>query len=316
MPTLWWLRGIPPLFAVVLSGIAAAAAASVQVQATSALLSEFETVFYARADLVTGSNGYKGLLQRGANGVLRLPFADLLGALDSLGKPAVHEIFHDADAVAMGAKGFRAPSALGEVLSQRCYVVVLRSGSGFDLGRVISRSHVVSPAGRSTWKWLSKPTESRPHGETYYATQVAHSYLLISNDASDLRAIATRLPSRDSRAAHDVPEWESSGRRALWGYRRYRQDESEDTDSVGLTDVTPGARALSFYLDSEGVAGVLRLLAADGGTAERMNANGRLPGLKRVSSDAWQTRISLSGAGASPEQMLFVMWLFGFGISL
>jgi hypothetical protein len=134
METARWICRIPILFAVLLSGSAWAVANSNQPQAASALFSEFETVFYAKADLLSSSGGYKGLSEQSANS-LRVPFADLLGALDSLGKPISDEMLHDADAVLVGAKDFRPPAGLGAVRSQLCYVLVLRSGN-FDLGKV------------------------------------------------------------------------------------------------------------------------------------------------------------------------------------
>ena len=83
-----------------------------------------------------------------------------------------------------------------------------------------------------------------------------------------------------------------------------------------MTDVTPGAQALIFFFDSEKKSGVLRLLATDDSTAEKMNAAAKLPALRPVSSGVWESIIPLSGNGATSEQMIATMWLFGFGLYL
>jgi hypothetical protein len=310
----FWIRRIMILFAVLLSGSTWAVANSDQSQAASALFSEFETVFYAKADFLLTSGGYKGLSEERADS-LRVPFADLQGALDSLGTSISGAILHNSEAVLVGAKDFRSPAGLGGVHSKLCYIAVLRSGT-FDFGVVASKSRVMSLAGESTWKWITPPTESQREGETFYATQVGHSYFLASNDASELQATVANLATSDAQIVRGLREWEVVSQHALWGYRRYRQTEANQRDAAGLTDVTPTAKSLIFYFDSEKKSGVLRLLATDGSTPEKMNATEKLPMLKPISSDVWQTNIPLLGDKTSSEQMLAVMWLFGFGLYL
>lgn len=315
MKTSRWICRVPILFAVLFSGCTRAVPNSNQPQVASALFSEFETVFYARADLVAGSGGYKQLSEQSANS-LRVPFADLLGALDPLGKQVPAEVFGDADAVLVGAKDFRPPAGLGAVRSQSCYVAVLRSGSSFDIGRVGNKSPAISSAGGSTWKWTTKPTEGQSGGQTFYATQVAHSYLLISNNAGDLQTMAAKLVSSDTQMLREVRDWESISQHDVWGYRLYRHTGVTHSDAAGMTDVTPTAQALIFFFDSEKKSGVLRLFATDDSTAEKMNLAAKLPPLRPISSGDWETSIPLSGNGASSEQMFATMWLFGFGLYL
>jgi hypothetical protein len=235
------------LFVVLLSACTWAVASFNQPQAASALFSEFESVFYAKADLVRGSVGYEGLSEQSANG-LRVPFADLLGALDSLGKPVSDELLGAADAVLVGAKDFRPPAGLGDVHSRLCYVILLRAGSRFDFAKAASKNHVISSAGNSTWKWTVKPTEGLREGQTFYATQAGHSYLLISNDAGDLTATALKLPSTNTQIASEVRDWENISHHAVWGYRRYHLVAVKYREAAGLTNVTPTAQALVFSL--------------------------------------------------------------------
>jgi hypothetical protein len=174
----------------------------------------------------------------------------------------------------------------------------------------------MSSAGAATWKWATEPTEGQREGQTFYATQVAHSYLLVSNDTGDLEMTVTKLASSDAQMVRELRDWENISQHAVWGYRRYRQAEANHKDAAGLTDVTPTAQALIFYFDSEKKSGVLRLLATDDSTAEKMNAAAKLPALKPISSDLWQTSIPLSSNETSSEQMVAAMWLFGFGLYL
>ena len=66
------------LVAFLLSGCTRSAAGSTEQQrAASALFDQYEIVFYAKSDLLSGSGGYKQLSQQGTN-ALRVPFANLL----------------------------------------------------------------------------------------------------------------------------------------------------------------------------------------------------------------------------------------------
>jgi hypothetical protein len=308
---------VPILFAIVLSGCRTGAANTNRAQAASILFDQFETVFYAKADLLASSGGYKQFSAQSAN-TLRAAFADLLGGLHPLGKQASVEIFDNADAVLVGSKDFRPPAGLGGVHSQFCYVVVLRNRSDFDIGRFASKSSLISSAGGSVWKWVTKPTEGQQGPQTFFAAQSGHSYLLISNNVEGLQAMTVKLasPSLAASMPRGVPNWESLSQHDVWGYRRYRQTEISYRDAAGMTDVTPTAEALYFFVDSEKKVGVLRLLASDYSTAKRMNARAKLPSLEPVGSGAWETNIPLMGTEASSEQMLATMWLFGRGLYL
>jgi len=133
-----WIPAVM-LVAFLLPGCArkATANAADQQRAATVMLDHFETVFYANGDLLSGSSGYRGLSQQDAN-TLRAPFGYLLQGLDVLGKAASNEMLGSIGAALVGAKDFRGPSGppphLGDVQSQFCYVIVLRSQSTFDLG--------------------------------------------------------------------------------------------------------------------------------------------------------------------------------------
>lgn len=287
-----------------------------QQRASSAMFDQFETVFYAKSDFLSGSGGYKGLSQQDAN-ILRGPFADLLQGLDVLGKPASDEILRNTDAVLVGAKDFRppaGPTGLGDVQSRFCYAVVLAGRSTFDFGKITSKSAAVSSAETSTLKWAAQRTEGHPEPHPFYAMQVAQSYVLISNNLDDLHAMAAKLSvSNAVSGLSGIREWESISQHEVWGYRLYQHNE-ENKAAAGTSEVMPDAQALVFFLDLKQKVGVVRLFSPTAGTAEKLDGTRMLPPFKAAGTGTWETTIPLSGDAASGERMVGVMGLFGFGV--
>lgn len=293
-----------------------------QSQVASVLFGQFETVFYAKADLVSGSGGYKNLSPQDAN-TLRLPFAYLVGALDSLPDNASAGLLGSADAVLSGARDFHPPTGLGGVRSRFCYIVVLENSSTFELRKYFPQPPIASARGMTIWNWqvkLGEFGENDPRPSSLYATQVAQSYVLVSNDLEELQTIAERLasPGRDSPDLSGIREWASVSPHDVWGYRRYRHTGIADRIAAGMSGVTPGAEALIFFPDFERNAGVLRLLnsPADERTAANLNATAKLPPFRSTGAGAWETLIPFSSGEKTLEWMIGAMGLFGFGLYL
>ena len=316
-----WIPAVM-LVAFLLPGCArkATANAADQQRAATVMLDHFETVFYANGDLLSGSSGYRGLSQQDAN-TLRAPFGYLLQGLDVLGKAASNEMLGSIGAALVGAKDFRGPSGppphLGDVQSQFCYVIVLRSQSTFDLGKVVSKSAAVSPAEASIWKWSAAGTEGHPEPHQFYAMQVAGMYVLISNNLDDLHQVSATLSSNDHVLnLSGIRDWDSISQHEVWGYRTYRHSQGENKDAAGTVNVTPDAQALAFFFDAKQKAGVLRLFSPTAGTADKMNGTNLLSPFKATGSGAWETTIPLTGDQKSSDQMFVVMSWFGFGAYL
>jgi hypothetical protein len=315
--TKWTSKITLMLIAFLLSGCAKSAADSTEQQrAASTLFDKFETVFYAKADLLSSSGGYKRLSQQDAN-ALRVPFANLLQALDPLGKHASAEILGKTDAALVGAKDFRAPGGpppnLGGVQSRFCYVLVLGGRSAFEISNVASKSSVMSSAENAVWKWSAPPTEGHAQPYTFYATQVAHSYLLISNSLDDVHAISAKLGSDTAPSLSGFRDWETISQHEVWGYRRYRHDEQNKT-AAGTSEVTPDAEALAFYADPKQKTGILRLFSRTAGTADKMNGTRMISPFKSAGNGVWETTIPLTGDQKTSEQMFAAMSWFGFGV--
>jgi hypothetical protein len=84
-----------------------------------------------------------------------------------------------------------------------------------------------------------------------------------------------------------------------------------------MSDVTPGAEALSFFVDLDNKTATLRLYSsANDHTAETWNAREALPRLLPFAEGVWETVIQLQGDEKTRDHLFGVMDLFGFGIYL
>ena len=317
---------VPIILAVMVLGCDRSVAQTVQEsRAASALFGDFETVFYSKSHLLSSPHAYKQLSKLEARN-LRFPFAYVQGALDSLESPASDAVLASSDSILLGAKDFLPPAGLGPVRSQRCYVVVLKNRSAFDLSKYFHTTSVVSAAGMPVRTWTAKlgefgENDQRP--SALYAVQVGQSYVLVANDLKELQFLAKHLASTglDSHTLSEIREWESVSQQEVWGYRRYRHTGIVDTMAAGMADVTPGAEALIFFLNSDKRTAVLRLLASDDSTTEKINAemakaNIAWPPLKPSGPGTWETTISFSGDENSADRTFIVVGLFGFPVYL
>jgi len=295
-----------------------AAEAGHELRAASALFGRFETVFYAKGSIVSNS-GLHGPVAKDAD-ELRLPFFELQEALKSLGGDTSREVMTNSEGVFVGAKSFRSPSGLGPVRSERCYIMILKGGE-IDLYKRFPQSPAGSVAGASIWSWSAKLGEfgeDDPRPSSFYATQIAGSYLLLSNNLEDLQATAKGLiwSENPETILTGIRDWEMVRQHEVWGYRRYRHTGVVDAEAAGMSWVTPGAEALVFFVDFEEKISVMRLSSSgrNEDAAAKMNATAKLPPLKPEGGGVWETRIPLTGDEGSFERLANVMDCFGFGV--
>jgi len=300
------------------------AASNAKTRATSALASNFETVFYSDAGLFSGSGAYKNLPKQSSDS-LRVPFASLLAAVESLPRNSSREMLSDAGSVLVGARDFRAPAGLGGVRSQFCYVIILRPGTTFELEKYLAGLSKTVAGGVQVWNWsaeLGEFGENDRRPSSLYVAQVGELYILISNNMEGLRTTYSQLRSPQEGLSKPVSSgWEFVGEREYWGYRRYRHEKITDKEASGITDITSSAQVLLFSVDFQKDFGVLRLLASDSTAAEKLNAatansKGALPVLRKTTHGAWEAKVGLLGDQKSADQMFELMSLFGFGIYL
>jgi hypothetical protein len=293
-----------------------------QLSAESALFERFETVFFAKSEILYTPEA-NAQLSAGDAGRLRTPFGYLMRALDSLQDSASAEILASSSAVLVGAKDFRAPTGLGAVHSKLCYIVILGKSSDLDTRKYFNKLLTTATAGLNIWNWSADLREfgegdSRP--SSLFATQISRSYLIVSNDIAELTEIAGQLnsPKNNPKILEAMHGWGSVNQHEFWGYRRYRHNGIVDRTAAGMTEVTPGTEALFFYLDTTQKRAVVGVLGSPNvaATAKNINATGGLPRLAQRGPGRWESVIPLSGTEKSYDQVFGVMGLFGFAIYL
>jgi len=293
-------------------------------QVASALMTDSETVFYTRADLISSSGAYKGLPKRAADG-LRVPFGLLLAGLDSLGKDSSGRLLPNVDAAWVGARDFRAPAGLGGVHSRLCYVLLLKDGSRFELKEIFPHGPNGQIGQAPMWSWsadLGEFGEADRRPSTLYTAKVGR-FVLVSNDLGGLQSVAARLVSPDTRNSDlaDIRDWRTLTQHDFWGYRHYRHTGVADPEAAETSEVTPSAQALAFFADYQQKEGVVQLFASDKTTAEKLDNTivshkAALSPFRATGSGSWQSEVALSGNERSSEGMFEIMSLFGFGVYL
>jgi hypothetical protein len=308
---------------IALSGCRVGASASThEFRVASILSAEFETVVFARAQLLSQTHVPDGVTRESSDTLL-LPFGYLLGALAKLGTQAAPEILAASESVLMGAKDFRPPNGLGAVRSTRCYVLNLRPGREIDLRRFIRTNPVALAAGASILKWevdLGEFGEDDQRRSTLFAATLLSSYLLVCNGLDELRIVAERLTpgTGTSDKAEAVPGWDFVKSHDEWGVRRYRHGKTAHPMAAGSEDIGPSVDAMMFGVNWEERAVVLRMTGSAAGddTFERINARNVLPPLKPTLRGTWDSKFQLAGNEKARDQAFVLVGLFGFAIFL
>lgn len=290
-------------------------------RAAYALFDEFETVFFAKAEAVSGSGHYSQLSTMGA-GTIRQPFWFLMSALDSLGQDAKTRLIDSADAFLVGAKDFRSPSGLGPVRSQNCYVVVLRNPSSFELKQYFRGAPKIRVGESQVWNWsayLGEFGELDKKPSSLYATQIGKSYVMLSNKLEDLEIAAKQLAAGDHAAQgiSKLKDWELVQQYEVWGYRRYRHENLVDRTAAGMSHITNGAQALLFTFDWKQNKFRIRLHCVPGeeSTPSKINSLAIFGRLKALGGGVWEKVLPIVGGEEDTlERLASVMDLLGFGV--
>lgn len=311
-------------------------------RASSILSGRFETVFYAKAELLSNFDAYGGMEAISAN-TMRFPFAGLLGALKFSGAHDPDSLLKNIDSVLVGAREFRPPAGLGGFHSKDCYVLVLNSSdakwrglqskgflkddNGEEFRRIVLSSYfgqtqLESLGGMQVWKWSAQlgefGEEDARKPSVFYAAHVFGRYLLVANDPDDLIATAQQLSAsnKSPEVAPTIPDWQILSAHKIWGYRRLPPAGTAGRSSCGLQDVTGDVKSLSFFVDFEKQESVVRILSSDesGSAAPRISPTGRAPAFKHVSAETWEARVPFSENETSDVPLLVIVSTFGFGL--
>jgi hypothetical protein len=296
-----------------------ASAETKQSHAAAVLFENFETVFHTTSALISDSRGDAAAQFAGQ------PFGYLRIGLEAVDKQLAAEVLAESEAVLIGTKDYHAPIGLGSVRSTRCYIIVLQRDSTFKLSRYFKKAEVASADGAPVWNWsadLEEFGESDPRPSGLFATQIAQSYILVSNDLDELLYDSVRLMSvdNDAQVFAGIREWNDVSQHEFWGYRRYKHDKSRTAMDrlFGTDQITLQAEAAVLYVDLKKGSGVVRLLSssADDTTASKINATGRITPLKPAGEKVWEAVFPVAEVGPFPESAFWVMWLFGWGVAV
>ena len=284
--------------------------------AVAVLFERFETVFSSTPNLLSEPP------HNNRDGFVWQPFDYLRAGLETVQKQAPMNLLADSDAILLGSKDYHFPIGLGPVRSTRCYIAVLKKQSTFQLSRYFTRSPIAFVDDEPVWTWSAKLGEfgeEDPRSSALFATQLMHSYIVVSNDLEELLGLSARLASvgDDSSVLAGIRELNDASQHEFWGYRKFRHDQFQVNGRISTgVRITPDAEALITYVDLKKQTGVLRLLSykADDATAVNINANGNVPPLKPIEPKIWETNFPLAEVGPFHESAFWVQWLFGLGV--
>lgn len=283
-------------------------------QVSAAMADRFESVFFANADFVAGRGGYGALSEQDAS-ALRIPFADLLHALESLRVGTSTELMSGARAVWVGGGTFSPPRGppprLGGARSRYCYVVALGARGDGHLGKYAIDPPAGEMAGRDIWQWTAAIQEGEEHPTRIYAVLLAPGYLLVGNSLPDVRAVGEALLSRGGARFDSLPQALVTNRGEVVGLRRPRRASGSAREPALPAETT----SLMFIVTPKTGTGVLRVESEEAGRGTpEMGAH--VPALKKTGPKTWETTLSFKGDEATLEATLSVLGHLGFGIYL
>jgi hypothetical protein len=326
------------LAAVIVSAQTQAAAApspGVESRAAAAMFSQYETVFYTNTDLSSHFSEFKGLSRQNAAS-LSLPFAYLIGALDSLDPHASEEILGKTDALLVGVRDFIPPEGEGGAqLGEFAYVASFGKRGTPGLDKYFNQLPAASVGGAPVWRWLGKIYGETAEGNEIFASQVDHSHLVFASDLQDLQSIARKLSSPDdgSSVLNKIPGWASLSQHEYWGYRRVpRHDGAIEKEAAHLEFTVPGAETIIMFAEIEKKVALVRVLGVNANEVVAMTKRRdeqQRQALKRLgmrqsfaapqefkATDArtLEKTFSLIGGEQTEGEILTALGLFGFEI--
>jgi hypothetical protein len=186
----------------------------------SALFENFESVFYSATELLTSAA--PSTLPEKDRRALSAPFAQLSSALKALGGDAEADFMRSSEGILVGAKDFAPPKHLGSVQSRFCYVLILRNHNIPKVGQYFRSAPISVVKEAPVWNWPSKPSEGNPTPSPLYLAQAGQSYIVITNELSELGPMLDDLKSlgESKSALPSVREWQYLSPHSFWGYRR------------------------------------------------------------------------------------------------
>ena len=291
-----------------------------ETRAASVLFKHFETVAYARTDLLSRLDAYDLNKDVDSLANLRLPFLELIGGLRFLGSNAERNVEKSYSAFLVGAKDFEGPEGLGAVSSHKCYVGMLEGSAQPDIEPDFRQASYESIDGRQVWTWSIPAYEGHPRPTKFYAAQIASSYFVMTNNREDFREAVHALASAESSqtTSMGVSDWESLSAHNYWVYRLIRRSGVVSSEATGIEDLTPDMISLAFSADIDKRTGLVRILSSDKSmkAIPKVFRASELNHFQSLEPGIWRETISLSKDEAGFDALFEVFYRFGFGVAL
>ncbi len=264
-----------------------------------------ETVLVADAALLSDGAG-PSKLSKDTKDLLQAPFATLLAAIGQNTVLRNAGLFRSkvVEFVAVGARNFHAPNGLGRVLSETCYVIKLTKPGLVDIERQSVGSVSAQPNGAQVRTWNVDLGEGAPRRTTIYVSQPDPNYVLLSNSATQIREVDASLRTGAVSATQQpIPEASRASGDPIWGYRRYRPNESAaERQASGALNISPTAIALIFFVDPAVESATIQYFSSSGRdeTAKHLST---LTGLPFAASGPteWDASLSLLNPSDQPK---------------
>ena len=293
-------------------------AQSLQKNMTARLLEQFDTVLYAKADLVSKPGA--GQLVKLDMSPLQRPFAYLWHAIGAFNPPVMEHLRNQIDHVYLGAKNFDAPAGFGMIRSDRCYVLLARTGSHFEPSRIRSvDAESTSETNSRRWRWRASLSEfgedQADRTSTIVMAFVSSSLLVVCNSEIEMEILLRSLDQPMSKQGAPLPHWLALEGHEIWGYRQYRKSPEGMSLSGFLDSGVKGALGFAFVLSREkGVVVKLYAPGREGESPIRL----RWPVIPELHPDSrrglWQAHIAPNlGDGLTHDQIAGVMCALGLG---
>jgi len=229
-----------------------------ELRAASVLSTQFETLVYTNTDLLASVEDLNAQLhsreQVLSNRALRLPFAELIGALTAVGKTTVNDLKQNYGSVLLGATDFVSPDGVGMVASRKCYIAVARSGTEPLTAFSLQKATPSLVRGIDAVTWSIPPFEGHSRPTEFYAVFIRGTYFVLANDRHTFEEAVQQLRAKRDGKPLVLPNGSPGaavfGGHDYWAYRVLDRSRAKDVNAAGIDAVPSNVLALAFIVDS------------------------------------------------------------------
>lgn len=249
---------------------------------------------------------------------LRLPFAQFVGAIRSIGSGSEEIIQKSYESLLVGAKDLTPPIGLGMYNYEGCYIAVAKSAVGPDVRNLFRDTHQITSGGFRLWTWSVGPAEGHPAPFTLYGSQVSQRYLLLAYSEESLVSTAIRLTAL-KRPPKNGLVLDTLLNHQYWIYRPIWSMET--TAGRGGPQIDGRSSQISvslgFSMDPQTKSSQLEIWSRNNGHIASTPAGvGNMLTLREVSPGIWRAEIPVNTQPQTASSFFQVMSLFGFGVVL